>query len=234
MASIRTRRMRNLLLAIACSGLGLWMSGTSLWQLIQTAIFVHESVVVTGTVIDVRQKPFESWNDTLGKGNWSWPGDVSYQPIVRFTLPGGIDAIRLDFAADNVDYHTGQEISIISPPDKPGKAHINRWKFIWGASCLRLGVGSFLAIIGYALIKRLKGSAPAKAAKPAKTTQAEPERRPARKSSGGRKTGERSASSTPRRRKRAESSANNSTEAPRKPRRPRKKKAETQQGELPF
>ncbi len=158
MASARARHLRNTLLALALLGGGLWLAGSALWQLGRTAVFVHKSVVVTGTVIDVRQKPFESWSETLGNGNWSWPGDTSYQPIVRFTLPGNIDAIRLDLPADNEDYHTGQAISIISPPGQPGKALINRGKFLWGASCLRLGAGTILTLIGYAMWRRLRGN----------------------------------------------------------------------------
>ncbi len=218
MASPHPRRLRKLLLSFCLLVCGLWLGGSALWQLGKTAIYVHESVVVTGTVIDVRQKPFESWAETLGTGNWSWPGDVSYQPIVRFTLPGGIDAIRLDLEADNADYDVGDAISIISPPTQPGKALINRWKFLWGASCLRLGIGTLLALMGYVLLKRLKGSAPARSAKP--TQQAEAERRPARRSRGSRQAGERNTSSTPRRRKKAESSG----DAPKKPRRSRRKK----------
>ncbi len=228
MPAPRTRRLRKLLLSLALLTLGLWMAGTALWQLGRRAVYVHEAVVVTGTVIDVRQKPFESWSETLGKGNWSLPGDVSYQPIVRFTLPGGIDAIRLDLEADNVDYRTGQEVSIISPPAQPGKAHINRWKFLWGASCLRLGAGSFLALIGYIMLRRLRGGHPAATAsapaRRAEATPAKPARR--RKSTSG------AEGTTPRKRKKAETGPN--APAPKKPRRSKKKAAQEQTPQLPF
>ncbi len=241
MASPRIRRLRNALLALSLLGSGLWLAGSALWQLGRTAMYVHESVVVTGTVIDVRQKPFECWAETLGKGNLSWPGDVSYQPIVSFSLPGGINAIRYDLEADNVDYKTGQEVRLISPPSQPGKAHLHRWKFLWGASCLRLGIGSLLTLAGYALWCRLRGNHPAGAAAtkapvaPAKrrsapAPQASPTPHRRKKASASTDS-----SPAPRRRKKTESTASAGTETrQKKPRSPRKKKEELRQAELPF
>ncbi len=236
MASPRLRRLRNYLLTLAILGLGLWLAGSALWQLGCTAVFVHESVVVTGTVTDMRRRPFESWAETLGRGNWSWPGDVSYQPTVRFTLPGGIDAIRIDMDLDNVDYETGQQVSIISPPGQPGKAHLNRWKFLWGASCLRLGVGGVLSLIGYALLRRLRSQRPAAPAPdrrhptPARQAAAEPAppRTTRRRHSSG--------NGTTRRKKKAENTPAEPTAKapPKKPRRSRRKKSELQQAELPL
>ncbi len=250
MASARTRHLRNLLLAFGLLLLGLWMAGSAIWQLGRTAVFVHESVVVTGTVYDVRQKPFESWSETLGQGNWSWPGDVSYQPFVRFMLPGGIYASRLDLEADNIDYTIGQDISIISPPTQPGKARINRWKFLWGADCLQLGIGSLLALIGHALLKRLRNRRPTKAAPAAKAEKnaksaprrsspaAEEAAAPAPKPKPPRKRKNSSAasngSSSSRRRKKAEAADTSANATPAKPRRSRKKKSDPQQGELPL
>ncbi len=236
MASPRIRRLRNYLISLATMALGLWLAGSALWQLARTAVFVHESVVVTGTVLDLRQKPFESWAETIGQGNWSMPGDISYQPIVRFTLPGDIDAIRLDLEADNEDYRIGDTISIISPPGQPGKARINRWKFLWGASCLRLTAGALLTLMGYGLWRRLRGRrpaapAPARAQKPA-ARQPEPEAKaPARR----RKSASAEGGSTPRRRKKSESSSSTQETAPKKPRRrSSKKKAAEQSPELPL
>ncbi len=237
MASPRLRRLRRCLTALTLLGAGLWLAGDALWRMARTAIYVHESVEVTGTVLDVRQKPFESWADTLGKGNWSMPGDVSYQPIVRFTLPGGINAIRLDLEADNVDYRIGQEIAIISPPGQPGKAHINRWKFLWGASTLRLGAGCLLSLIGYGWWCRIRGKRPAAAqpAKPAATPRRQTQEDSPAKAPRRRKA-ESQPGTTTRRRKKAESAdkAADATAAPRKPRRSRKKKAQEQSPELPF
>ncbi len=240
MASPKLRRLRHLLLAFALTGYGLWLAGSALWQLGRTAMFVHESVVVTGTVVDLRQKPFESWEETLGRGNWSMPGDVSYQPIVRFTLPGDIDAIRFDLDADNVDYRKGETVSIISPPGQPGKARINRWKFLWGASCLRLGIGTLISLIGYGLLCRLRGKGPAGAssatsparrnASPQKAAASPAKPRAARKRKSPAADG---SSPAPRRRKKAESSAAEGEAKAKKPR-SRKKKSEPRQAELPF
>ncbi len=240
-SSPRTRRIRNALLALGLLGCGLWFAGSALWQLGRTAMYVHESVVVTGTVIDVRQKPFENWAETLGKGNWSWPGDVSYQPIVSFSLPGGINAIRHDLEADNIDYKTGQEVRIISPPAQPGKAHLHRWKFLWGASCLRLGIGCLLALIGYVLWCRQRGKRPEVATPQANTRSAAPSKRqsPSSKAPPAQRRRQKSSTTTndtpaPRRRKKAEDTPPGTDAKPKKPRSPRKKKGELQQAELPF
>ncbi len=233
MASARVRRLRNYLTALAALGLGLWLAGSALWQLARTAVFVHESVVVTGTVIDVRQKPFENWSETLGEGNWSMPGAPSYQPIVRFTLPGGINAIRLDLPADNADYQLGQDIRIISPPTQPGKARIYERKFLWGASTLRLMVGSLAALVGFILLRRLRGrrseatSAPSPALQSADAQRKTPSRRKS------------SANSAPasgsRRKKKEASNSHDEAEPPKKPRcRSRRKKAAGQSPELPL
>ncbi len=232
MASPRTRRLRNILLSLCLLGMGLWLAGTALWQLGRTAIYVHEAVVVPGTVIDVRQKPFESWSETLGQGNWSWPGDVSYQPHVRFMLPGGINAIRLDLEADNEDYRIGQEVSIISPPSQPGKAHLNRWKFLWGANCLRLGTGALFSLIGYALLRRLRGKRRA-AAKSASTTSTSANT-PARRKRKSASTAAEAGSPTPRRRRKTQADAPAEAPAPKKPRRSRRKKAQEQSPALPL
>ncbi len=250
MASPKIRRLRNLLLTAALLCYGLWLAGGAVWQLGKTAVFRHESVVVTGTVIDVRQRPFESWQETLGHGNWSMPGDVSYQPHVRFTLPGDIDAIRLDLPADNKDYTIGETISIISPPAQPGKAQINQWKFLWGASCLRLGIGSTLTLIGYGLLRWQRGkrrstgaaekAAPAakRRSSPAQQQETPAEEKPKPKKPRKRKStsepaAEGSSTRRPRRRKKEESTAEGGEPKPGKPR-SRKKKAEPVQGEFPF
>ncbi len=236
MKSLR-HRLRYAAISAALLLLGLWLAGSALWQLGRTAMYVHESVVVTGTVVDVRQKPFESWAETLGKGNWSCPGDISYQPIVRFTLPGGINAIRLDLAADNVDYNLGQEVSIISPPTQPGKAHIYRWKFLWGAVCMRLGVGALLTLTGYALLRRLKGKSPAAARNNGKSAPRAPRQEPASaptKTPRRKKSGSATGTTTRRRRKADDSTSDAPAATPGKPRRSRKKKAQEQSPELPF
>ncbi len=219
-------RLRYVALSLALLLLGLWLAGSSLWQLGKTAVFVHEAVVVPGIVVDVRQKPFETWSDTLGHGNLSMPGDVSYQPMVRFVLPGGISAFRGDLEADNRDYACGEQLEIISLPNDPSSARLDRWKFLWGASCLRLGAGALLTLIGYGLLRRLKGKrhpAPAPAAKRATKASTKPARR--------RKSGDASSTGSRRRRKAEDAPA---ADAVPKPRRSRKKKAEPQQGELPI
>ncbi len=232
MLSPRLRRLRHMLLILSLLGMGLWLAGSAIVGLAGTAIFVHEAVVVPGTVIDVRQKPFESWAETLGNGNLSWPGDVSYQPHVQFLLPGGHHVKHHDLVADNVDYDLGQQVSIISPPSRPGAARLYSWKILWGADCLRLGAGSLFTLVGYALLHLHRGKrpsaapgkqkAPTKKAPVAKQTDSAPAKRPRQR---------KSPSGTPRRKKESPGSGE---AAPRKPRRSRKKKAEEQTPELPL
>ncbi len=172
--SARRRPLKYRFCALALCLLGLWYAGSALTGLAHTAIFVHEAAIVEGTVGDVRQKPFDSWADTLGKGNLSWPGDVSYQPIVNFRMPSGLAVWYANLDADNEDYHKGQMVSIIVPPDSPGKARLNRWKFLWGADCLRLLAGALLLLPGWYMLRQprpaLKQEKPRRHPAPARKT----------------------------------------------------------------
>ena len=143
------RRASRLLLA-----LGLVLTVFSLYKLVRTAMYVHESVVVTATVTDVLQKPFESTLEAMEHGNLAMGGNTSYSPIVRYTLPGGLVINRQMTDADDTDYTVGQQLVVITPALDPSRAHVNRWKFVWGWECMQLGTGIFLTLLGFALKER--------------------------------------------------------------------------------
>lgn len=130
---------------------GFLLATYALYHLAFMAMFVHESVVLPGVVTDVRQKPYEDSLQALVHGSGSAAGDVSYQPLVNFTLPSGLVINRLMSDAGNEDYTIGQSIEIITPELDPSGARINEWKYLWGTETLELGVGVLLVLIGYAL-----------------------------------------------------------------------------------
>ncbi|MBQ6941747.1 MAG: DUF3592 domain-containing protein [Akkermansia sp.] len=151
--------------------LGILLTVFSLYKLLRTAMYVHESVVITATVTDVLQKPFESTGEALSHGNLALGGSTSYQAIVRYTVPSGMVIDRMMTDADDTDYTVGQQVEVITPELDPSRAHINKRKFIWGSNCMLLGCGIISLLLWLGLKER---RAPAPAA-------------PARQSRGGRK-----------------------------------------------
>lgn len=134
--------------------LGLYAAGSALLALARTAIYVHEAVILPGEVVDVRQFPFETPWDALSRGNLSWANETAYQPIVRFVLPDGIIITRTMPDADNVDYLVGQTVEVITHPHDPNQAHVHKWKFQWGGSCILLATGLLMAGGGWLILRR--------------------------------------------------------------------------------
>jgi hypothetical protein len=178
-------RRANRLFLIA----GILLTALALYKLVRTAMYVHESVVVTATVTDVRQQPFESTLQALQNGNLAMGESTSYQPIVRYTVPNGMVISRLMTDSDDCDYTVGQEIQVITPALDPSQAHIYKWKFIWGWECMQLGAGRSLLLLWLALRER-------KPASPA-AQEAKPRRKPAAKK---KTTSKKNTSTTPRKR----------------------------------
>lgn len=178
-------RRANRLFLIA----GILLTALALYKLVRTAMYVHESVVVTATVTDVRQQPFESTLQALQNGNLAMGESTSYQPIVRYTVPNGMVISRLMTDSDDCDYTVGQEIQVITPALDPSQAHIYKWKFIWGWECMQLGAGISLLLLWLALRER-------KPASPA-AQEAKPRRKPAAKK---KTTSKKNTSTTPRKR----------------------------------
>lgn len=125
---------------------GLYYGAIALWGLTNTLLYYHEAVVLPGTVIDVRQRPFESYSEALKYGNLPWDGDISYRPILTFVMPARIP-IRAYTSPDldNADYQRGEQVEIITHPHDPNQAHVKKWKFLWGADFMLL---TFAALIG--------------------------------------------------------------------------------------
>jgi hypothetical protein len=176
------KRANRLLLA-----LGLALTVFSLYKLVRTAMYVHESVIVTATVTDVLQRPFESTLEALQHGNLAMGDSTSYSPIVRYTVPGGLVINRQMTDADDTDYTVGQQLEVITPALDPSRAHIYKWKFVWGWECIQLGLGVFLTMLGIALKERRApqqaGSRPRskKAPRKPKATATTPRKRAPRK-----------------------------------------------------
>lgn len=148
--------------------LGLLLTVFSLYKLVRTAMYVHESVVVTATVTDVLQKPFESTGEALSHGNLAMGGTTSYQAIVRYTVPNGLVIDRMMTDADDTDYTIGQQVEVITPELDPSQAHIYKWKFIWGGACMLLGCGIISLLLWLALKERIAPVPAAPTRKPTK------------------------------------------------------------------
>ena len=205
----------------------LYFGCLAIWNLSNTLLYVHEAVTLTATVRDMRQRPFESFTEALSYGNLPWNGDIAYTPILSFTMPAGIP-IRAHVARDldNTDYKIGEQVEIITPPYDSNLAHINKWKFLWGADCMRLLLALLLGVPSWLVLfpRKKRCKAAPKAKKPASSQsstsrkQQPAERAPKKKQSAASSD----STSTPRapRKKKQQSS-----ESPEKPRRSRKKKA---------
>lgn len=150
--------------------LGILLTIFSLYKLLRTAMYVHESVVVTATVTDVLQKPFESTGEALSHGNLALGGSTSYQAIVRYTVPSGLLIDRMMTDADDTDYTVGQQVEVITPEQDPSRAHINKWKFIWGSNCMLLGCG-IISLLLWLWLKERGVSAPAPSTRKSKGRQ---------------------------------------------------------------
>ena len=212
---------------------GLYYGALALWGLTNTLLYYHEAVVLPATVIDVRQRPFESYSEALKYGNLPWDGEISYRPIVTFVMPAGIP-IRSYTSPDldNVDYQRGEQIEIITHPHDPNQAHVKKWKFLWGADFMQL---AFAALIGlpawFILFPRKRRSAGRKVtsrpaqSKPQPKAPAKPQPQPRRAPEPERPAFTLEAEPAPAKKPRAPRKKKEvDPDAPKKPRAPRKKK----------
>ena len=174
------RRANRLFLIV-----GILLTCLAVYNLLRTAMYVHESVVVTATVTDVRQQPFESTLQAWQHGNLAMGDSTSYQAIVRYTVPNGLLISRLMTDADDTDYTIGQQVEVITPELDPSQAHINKWKFIWGWECTQLGTGVILLILGLVLRERKEAPAPADPKRKATKSGSKRKSAPRKKSDSG-------------------------------------------------
>lgn len=145
--------------------LGVYCCGYALWNMGKTAIFLHESTVVTARVVDMVQFPFGSYAQAMAHGNLPWEGETAYQVTLDFTLPTEPVAIHIPQMQmpdlDNRDYSIGQEVDILVPLTDPARAHLYRWKFLWGADCMLLLSGLVMGGTGWLQLRRRRRKSPA-------------------------------------------------------------------------
>jgi len=160
-------RIKRFLLRVGLLLLGVYCCGYALWNMGKTAIFLHESTVVTARVVDMVQFPFDSYAQAMAHGNLPWDGETAYQVTLDFTLPK--DPVPIPISnmqmpdLDNRDYNIGQEVEILVSPTDPERAHLYRLKFLWGADCMLLLLGLVMGGTGYLLLRRRKRKSPAAA-----------------------------------------------------------------------
>lgn len=207
--------------------LGLYYGCNALWNLSNTLLFAHEAVRLTATVIDVRQRPFESYTEALRHGNLPWDGDIAYRPIVSFIMPAGIPIRAYSVPdLDNRDYKRGEQVEIITHAHDPNQAHLKRWKFQWGADCMLLAFGLLLGVPSWFILFPRRKSKPA--ARPRQAPQSAQREQPHRKAPEQVRPRSSVRSSTPSPRNEEPFALSSEPPPPsKKPRAPRKKKADT-------
>ena len=222
-------RQRGIFLLMLLAGL--YYGALALWNLSNTLLYAHEAVVVPATVVDVRQRPFESFTEALKYGNLPWNGDVAYKPILAFSMPGGFRTSALTAPdLDNEDYTCGAQLELLTHPQDPTHCHVYKWKFLWGADCMLLALSLALGLPAwFVLFPRKRRAAvrkptqrPAQPKAPAKS-QTPPRRAPEPEQPPF--TPESSPTPPPAKKPRAPRKKKEvAPDAPQKPRAPRKKK----------
>ncbi len=158
-------RIKHFLLRAGLLLLGVYCCGYALWNMGKTSIFLHESTVVRARVVDMVQYPFDSYAQAMAHGNLPWEGETAYQVTLDFTLPKEPVPIPISNLQmpdlDNRDYNIGQEVDILVPLTDPERAHLYRWKFLWGADCMLLLLGLVMGGTGYLLLRRRRRKSPA-------------------------------------------------------------------------
>lgn len=213
---------------LAC---GAYMVLTALWGLCKTAIYIHETIPVTGTVTDLRQRPFESTKEALSSGNLSTGGDMAYFPIISFTYENGaVIGNQPIQTPDNRPTPIGSTIELRAYPYDPAKPETwqphglkpNRAALLWGGDAICLLIGLTLAGIAYLKLISRRTPRPVKThhkkqTKTAPKTQKAPAPKPVQE-----EPFTLSAEPEPVQKKRTRKPAD--PNAPKKPRTPRKKK----------
>lgn len=224
------------LLAVLLSGV--YMGLCALWGMCQTAIYIHETIPVTGTVTDLRQRPFESTTEALGSGNLSTSGDTAYFPIVSFTFENGARIGKLALnTPDNEAPRIGDPIELRTYPYDPTAPDTQPWRpegvapnrasYLWGGDALQLLFGLTIGGIAYLRLRSRRAPRAAKQTakpkqqpKPASQKKTPPQPAPATPAEEEPFT--LSAEPAPTKKKRTRKPAD--PNAPKKPRAPRKKK----------
>lgn len=224
------------LLAVLLSGAYLVLC--ALWSMCQTAIYIHETIPVTGTVTDLRQRPFESTTEALGSGNLSTSGDTAYFPIVSFTFENGARIGKLALnTPDNAAPRIGDPIELRTYPYDPTAPDAQPWRpecvapnrasYLWGGDALQLLFGLSIGGIAYLMLRSRRAPRAAKqTAKPKQQPKPAPQKKtpppPAPATPAEEEPFTLTSEPAPPQKKRTRKPAD--PNAPKKPRAPRKKK----------
>lgn len=170
----RKRKALRILLIICLIAGAAYGTLTSLRGLCLSAMYVHETVPITGAIIDIRQRPFESFAEALNAGNLSWGGDMAYFPIVSFAFENGAYIHRLALTVpDNEPCRIGDAIELRtypynpttpdSTPWRPEGVQPNRASYLWGRHALYLFASLICGAIAWLMIRKPRAkTAPAK------------------------------------------------------------------------
>ena len=217
---------------------GAYLVLCALWGMCQTAIYIHETIPVTGTVTDLRQRPFESTSEALGCGNLSTSGDTAYFPIVSFAFKNGARIGKLALnTPDNEAPRIGDPIELRTYPYDPTAPDTQPWRpegvapnrasYLWGGDALQLLFGLTIGGIAYLMLRSRRAPRAAKqTAKPTQQPKPAPQKKttppPAPTIPAEEEPFTLSAEPAPPKKKRTRKPAD--PNAPKKPRAPRKKK----------
>lgn len=217
---------------------GAYLVLCALWGMCQTAIYIHETIPVTGTVTDLRQRPFESTSEALGNGNLSTSGDTAYFPIVSFTFENGARIGKLALnTPDNEAPRIGDPIELRTYPYDPTAPDTQPWRpegvapnrasYLWGGDALQLLFGLSIGGIAYLMLRSRRAPRAAKqTAKPKQQPKPAPQKKtpppPAPTTPAEEEPFTLSSEPAPPKKKRTRKPAD--PNAPKKPRAPRKKK----------
>lgn len=217
---------------------GAYLVLCALWGMCQTAVYIHETIPVTATVTDLRQRPFESTTEALGSGNLSTSGDTAYFPIVSFTFENGARIGKLALnTPDNEAPRIGDPIELRTYPYDPTAPDTQPWRpegvapnrasYLWGGDALQLLFGLTIGGIAYLMLRSRRAPRAAKqTAKPKQQPKPAPQKKtpppPAPTTPAEEEPFSLSAEPAPPKKKRTRKPADPT--APKKPRAPRKKK----------
>lgn len=217
---------------------GVYMVLCALWCMCRTAVYIHETIPVTATVTDLRQRPFESTTEALGSGNLSTAGDTAYFPIVSFTFENGARIGKLALnTPDNEAPRIGDPIELRTYPYDPTAPDTHPWRpegvapnrasYLWGGDALQLLFGLTIGGIAYLMLRSRRAPRAAKqTAKPKQQPKPAPQKKtpppPAPATPAEEEPFTLSAEPAPPKKKRTRKPADPT--APKKPRAPRKKK----------
>ncbi len=160
----RQSRLVRRIIQLALLAWGGYMVLSSLWGMCQTAVYLHETITVTGKVKDFRQRPFEGIREALRSGNLSTGGDTAYFPIVSFSFDNGAHISRFALSApDNATPQIDADIELRTYPYDPSAPDKTPWRpegvqparasYLWGGDALGLLFGLTIGGIAYLMLR---------------------------------------------------------------------------------